>query len=188
MVFQVFWESSHASAKRVKPAQDLVNGIMRLRPLYTVRFSYPDGWEVKLKDADGTSGLTEERHFYFAEGACQGEISGEFRGANHPHRRLDKNFEMDLQGFITTTDGATIMTDYRGYGRVHKVTDPSGRRQVVGAAWHLSDDERYRWLNDTVCAISGEVRTPALPPDKLRQSDVRLVFDVAEVTWEKPAE
>lgn len=160
---------------------------MRLRPLYTVRFSYPDGWEVQLKGPSGASGtLTEEQHFYFAEGRCEGEVVGEFRGSNHPHKRIDRNFEMDLQGFIKTADGATIMTDYRGYGRVHKETDLQGRRQVLGAAWHLSDSERYRWLNDVVCAISGEVRAPALPPEKIRQADVQLVFDVAEIIWEKP--
>ncbi len=162
---------------------------MRLRPLYTVRFSYPEGWEVLLKDSQSAQGgPTEEQHFYFAEGNCEGEIAGEFKGANHPHRRVDRNFEMDFQGFITTSDGATIMTDYRGYGRIHKETDPPGRRQVVGSARHLSDSERYRWLNDAVCAISGEVRAPALPPEKTRQADVKLVFDVAEIVWEKPRE
>jgi hypothetical protein len=24
--------------------------------------------------------------------------------------------------------------------------------------FHVSDDERYRWLNDRVCAVEGEVR------------------------------
>ena len=161
----------------------------QLRPLYTVRFSYPDGWEVLLKGpTDEGSQLTEERHFYFAEGECEGEISGVFRGANHPHRRIDKTFEMDLHGFIKTKDGATIMTDYRGYGRVHGGTDPQGRRQVVGAAWHIADRENYRWLNNSVCAISGEVRAPLLPPEKVGQGDVKLVFDVAEIVWEKPPE
>ncbi len=158
---------------------------MRLRPLYTVRFSYPEGWEVLLK---GGAGDPEERHFYFAEGTCEGEVAGAFRGANHPHRRADRTFEMDLQGLITTKDGATIMTDYRGYGRVHRSTDQTGRRQVVGAAWHLSDSARYNWLNDAVCAISGEVRAPALPPDQIKQADVKLVFEVAEIVWEKPPE
>lgn len=156
-----------------------------LKPLYTIRFSYPDGWEVKLQ---GPGEGAEERHFYFAEGRCEGVISGEFRGANHPRRRVDRNFEMDLQGFIKTDDGALIMTDFKGYGRTHRQADEPGRRQVVGAAWHTSDTEKYRWLNDTVCAISGEVRAPAVPSESFRQGDVKLVFDVAEVVWEKPAE
>ncbi len=163
---------------------------MKLKPLYTIRFSYPDGWEVKLKDSDDpNSQITEEQHFYFAEGSCEGSISGEFHGANHPHRRVDKNFEMNLQGFIRTDDGALIMTDYRGYGRSAVITSQKYRfRQVVGSAWHVTDSERYRWLNDCVCAIAGEVRRPAdVPPEQIKQADVRLVFDVAELVWEPVA-
>jgi hypothetical protein len=160
---------------------------MQLKPLYTVRFRYPDGWEVKLKRAaGGESAVTEEKHFYFAEGKCNGAISGEFRGANHPHRRVDEAFEMNMQGFIKADDGALIMTDYRGYGR--SAVMPSQKykfRQVVGAAWHVTDSEKYRWLNDVVCAISGEVRRPSdVPIERLKQADVELVFDVAELVWE----
>ncbi len=157
---------------------------MQLKPLYTVQFFYPDGWAVKLKDpAEAKSTTTEEEHFYFAEGRCEGTISGEYRGANHPRRRVDRAFSMNLQGFIKTSDGALIMTDYRGYGRSY----PVGRRQVVGAAWHVTDSEKYRWLNDTVCAIAGEVRSPVgVPADKIKQADVKLVFDVAEIVWESP--
>jgi hypothetical protein len=159
---------------------------MQLKPLYTVRFFYPDGWAIKLKDsADAKSSVTEEEHFYFAEGKCEGALSGEFHGANHPHRRVDKAFAMNLQGFIKTNDGALIMTDYKGYGRSY----PVGRRQVVGSAWHVTDSEKYGWLNDTVCAIAGEVRAPVgVTADKIRQADVKLVFNVAEIVWEAPAE
>ncbi len=160
---------------------------MQLKPLYTVRFRYPDGWEVKLKDsAGGKSEATEEEHFYFAEGKCEGVISGEFRAANHPHRRVDKAFAMNMQGFIKTDDGAVIMTDYRGYGRSAVMFAEKHKfRQVVGAAWHVTDNEKYRWLNDVLCAISGEVRRPAdVPSELLKQADVELVFDVAELVWE----
>lgn len=159
---------------------------MQLRPLYTIRFFYPDGWEVKLRDpAEKGSATTEEEHFYFPQGRCEGMIVGEFRGANHPHRRVDKTFAMNIQGFIKTDDGALIMTDYKGYGRPY----PKGRRQVVGAAWHVSDSEKYRWLNDTVCAIAGEVRAPVdIPAEKIKQADVKLVFEVAEIVWESPSD
>lgn len=159
---------------------------MQLKPLYTVRFSYPEAWAVELKDpSESSSMVTEEEHFLFAEGKCKGVVSGEFRGANHPHRRVDKTFVMNLQGFIKTDDGALIMTDYRGYGRTY----PKGRRQVVGAAWHVTDSEKYRWLNEVVCAIAGEVRSPVgVPADKIKQGDIKLVFDVAEVVWEAPRE
>jgi hypothetical protein len=88
---------------------------------------------------------------------------------------------MDMQGFIKTEDGALIMVDFKGYGRAY----PVGRRQVVGAAWHLSDHEAYLRLNDCLCAVNGEVRVPAdVPAETLKQADVELVFEVSELVWE----
>lgn len=148
---------------------------MQLRSLYTVRFEYPEGWDVSLTGPGGT----EEQHFYIAEGRCEGTISGRFRAGNYPRRRTDKTFAMDMQGVIQTDDGATIMVDYQGYGRAY----PAGRRQVVGAAWHLSESEKYRPLNDSVCVIAGEVRR-----EPRRSESARLVFDVAELVWEPPTD
>jgi hypothetical protein len=49
------------------------------------------------------------------------------------------------------------------------------------------DSEKYRWLNDAICAISSEVRVPVgAPPDQTKQGDVNLVFDVAEIVLEAP--
>jgi len=152
---------------------------MQLRPLYSVRFHYPDGWQVDLRGPGGT----EEHHYYFAEGRCEGGISGRFRAGNHPRRRTDRTFAMNMQGFIETDDGALIMTDFQGFGRAY----PPGRRQVVGAAWHTTGHDAYRRLNDAICVIAGEVRVPDLPAEKLQQKDVTLVFDIAELVWEAPA-
>lgn len=151
---------------------------MRLKPLYAVRFRYPEAWGVEISGPGGV----EEQDFLFAEGVCTGAIAGRFRGANHPRRRTDHTFEMRLTGLIETDDGATVIFEYQGYGRSH----PKGRRQVVGAAKHLSDHERYRWLNDSICMIAGEVRSPEKPPDEIRQGDIELVFDVSELLWEAP--
>ena len=61
------------------------------------------------------------------------------------------------------------MFDYFGYdGRAY----PPEARQIVNAATHLSDDERYRWLNDVMCVGTGEVR-PAEP-----------IPDVAQLVWD----
>jgi hypothetical protein len=152
---------------------------MQLRQLYRVRFFYPDGWSVDLTGPGGT----EEQHYYFAEGRCEGSIAGKFRAGNHPRRRTDNTFTMNMQGFIETDDGALVIVDYQGYGRAY----PPGRRQVVGAAWHTAGDGKYQFLNDCICVISGEVRVPSPPPDPLEQKDVQLVFDVAELVWEPPA-
>jgi hypothetical protein len=81
---------------------------------------------------------------------------------------------------IETDDGATIMLALHGYGRAY----PEGRRQIVGSVLHLSDDERYRRLNDVVCVCAGEVRAPAHPEDE----SSALVIYVAELVWEPIAE
>jgi hypothetical protein len=68
------------------------------------------------------------------------------------------------------------MVEWHGYGRAY----PPGRRQIVGAMFHLADREPYRWLNDVVCTVAGEVRTPTDPG----QQAPDLVIDVAELAWE----
>jgi hypothetical protein len=150
---------------------------MQLRPLYVVRFHYPDGWQVDLEGPGGT----EEHHYYFAEGRCEGSITGRFRAGNHPRRRTDRTFAMDMQGFIETDDGALIMIDYKGYGRAY----PPGRRQIVGAAWHVTATERYKSLNDAICVIGGEVRVP-VKEGQIEQHEVQLVMAVHEAVWEAP--
>ena len=147
---------------------------MRLEPLYRVRFTYPEGWAIGLEGG-------WEQHFYLAEGRCEGAISGRFRGANFPLRRTAEGpFRPDVRAVIETDDGATIMCESVGYGRAH----PPGRRQIVASLLHLTDDERYRRLNDVVCVCVGEVRAPA---DPTRESP-DLVMDVAELVWEPIAE
>jgi hypothetical protein len=142
---------------------------MKLVPLYRVRFTYPEGWEVRLASPEST----ESQHFYFAEGVCEGRIQGTFRGANHPRRRGDRTFEPDFQGVIQTEDGATIFFEYSGYGRAY----PAGRRQIVVSAFHLSDHEKYKWLNDTLAVGVGEVRS-------ISEDQVQLVIDWSELVWE----
>jgi hypothetical protein len=139
-----------------------------LRPLYRVRFTYPQGWEIEIP-GDGNA---EAQSFFFAEGRCEGRVQGRFRGANHPRRRGDGTYLPDFQGVIETEDGAVVYFDYQGYGRAY----PAGRRQIVSSATHLSADERYRWLNDVVCVGTGEVRSRQGAPTE-------LVLDVMELVW-----
>jgi Protein of unknown function (DUF3237) len=141
---------------------------MKLEPLHVARFRYQEEWGVDLGG--------EARFFFIAEGTVAGRINGRLRGANHPRRRSEGTFEPDFQGVIESDDGAEILFDWRGYGRSY----PKGRRQIVLAATHVSDDERYRWLNDVVCAATGEVRAAG--------DDVELVLEVAELVWEAPAD
>jgi hypothetical protein len=116
---------------------------------------------------------TEAQFFSLAEGRCEGRISGRYVGANHPHLRSDRTVLPDFQGAIETDDGAVVLFDYRGYGRSY----PAERRQIVASGFHLSDDERYRWLNDTVSVGVGEVRSQL-------DGSSELVVEWAELVWE----
>jgi hypothetical protein len=138
---------------------------MRLEPLYQMVFHYPQGWSVTL-----TEDSSESQHLFLAEGRCDGRISGQMRGANHPRRRGDGTFCPDFHGAISTGDGAAVLFHCGGYGRAY----PQGARQIVCWLTHLSDDPRYRWLNDVVCVGTGEVH-----PEQ-------LIIDVSELIWEPP--
>lgn len=146
---------------------------MRLEPLYRIRFTYPEGWAIGLEGG-------WEQHFYLAEGRCEGLISGRFRGANFPRRAAEGAFRPDFRAVIEAEDGATIMFECHGYGRAY----PPGRRQIVGAVFHLSDAEQYSRLNDSVCLCVGEVRAAS----DTGQHDTELVLDVAELIWEPIAD
>jgi hypothetical protein len=142
---------------------------VRLEFLYRVRLTYSGGWGADLSGPHNPEG----QFFFSAEGRCEGRISGRFRGANHPYRRGDGTFLPNFQGVIETDDGAEVLFDYRGYGRAY----PLGRRQIVASATHLSEDERYRWLNDSLSVGVGEVRSQ---PD----GTTELVMEWAELVWE----
>ena len=146
---------------------------MRLEQLYRIRFTYPEGWAVTL---DGGW----EQHLYLADGRCEGQVAGRFRGVNFPYRRTSVGpFCPDFRAVIETDDGATVMVDLQGYGRTY----PPGRRQIVGSVRHTSDSEDYRRLNDVQCVCVGEVRAPSRTDD-----GPDLVVDVAELVWEPIAE
>ncbi len=89
-----------------------------LRPLYRVRFTYSQGWSVRVNGERSA----ESQHFFLAEGECTGRVAGRFRGANHPLQRGDGTFQPDFQGIIETSDGAVIYFDYQGYGRSWRMT------------------------------------------------------------------
>ena len=147
---------------------------MRLEYLYRILFTYSESWGVGLEGG-------WEQYLFFAEGRCEGDVTGRFRGANFPQRRTESGpFIPDFRAAIETDDGATILFESHGYGRAY----PPGRRQIVGSVLHLSEDERYRRLNDVVCACVGEVRTPK----DLNQESPDLILDVAELIWEPLAE
>jgi hypothetical protein len=142
---------------------------LRLEPIDRLTFHYPESWFVELDDERGI----ESEHFLIAEGRVEGRIAGRMRGANRPRRRTDLTYLPDFHGVIETDGGATILFHLQGRGRPQD-------GHVVGFVTHVAGDERFRWLNDTGCALAGEIT----PDDK--RTDI--VLDVAELVWEPLAE
>jgi len=141
---------------------------MELKPLYRAHYGYAlfDGTALPDGGNEGTY------YGVINNGRCEGRISGRYEGTNTPHRRADGTYEIGFRGFIKTDDGATIITEIGGYGRTH----PVPRRQIIGWARHFSSDPRYTWLNDSVCAMEGEVL------------DDGFVIELHEMVWQQPAE
>ena len=140
---------------------------MRLELLYRATFTTPEHWSVELRGESGS----EAQSFLIAEGRCEGRLSARLRAANFPRRRTDGTLTPDFRGVLETDDGATVLFAWHGYGH-------SGR--IAGSLTHLSDDERYAWLNDRVCAVAGELR-------EREGGGFDVVLDVAELVWEAPS-
>jgi len=138
--------------------------------MYRVTFTTPESWNVGL---EGTTG-TEGQGFLIAEGRSEGRLSARYRAANFPRRRTDGVLTPDFRGVLETDDGATVLFAWTGLAR----NGSGGMRELVGSITHTTDDERYRWLNDRLGAVTGEVR----PRDGGEGFDV--VIDVAELVWE----
>lgn len=142
---------------------------MRLDPLYRIQFTTPEAWSVELAGKQGTEGQS----FLIAEGRCSGRITGRYRGANFPRHRTDGALTPDFRGVLETDDDATILFTWRGLARKRE-----DGLELVASMTHLTDDARYTWLNDRVCAIAGEVRQRPLG------SGFDVVLDVADLAWE----
>jgi hypothetical protein len=80
----------------------------------------------------------------------------------------------EFRGVLETDDGAVILFEWQGLA----VLGDSGMRQLLGSLVHTTDDPRYRWLNDHVCAVEGEVRPRG------DGSGFDIVLEVSEMVWE----
>jgi hypothetical protein len=147
-----------------RPGRDL----MRLDPFYRVTFTTPESWSVTREGTEGTEGQS----FLIAEGRAEGGLSARYRAANFPRRRVDGALEPAFRGVLETDDGATILFHWEGLATL----TPSGMRQLLGTAFHVTDDVRYRWLNDRVCAVEGEVRP------RVDGAGFDVVLDVSTMT------
>lgn len=143
---------------------------MQLQPLYRATFTTPERWAVEVAGIHGT----EVQDFLIAEGHIEGRLSARLRGSNYPRRRADGTLLPDFRGALDTDDGATILFSWHGYAR----PGAADRKEIVGSITHLTGNQRYAWLNNTMCAMAGEVR-----PRK-GEDGFEVVFEVAELVWE----
>jgi hypothetical protein len=143
---------------------------MRLDPFYRVTFTTPESWSVTREGTDGAEGQS----FLIAEGRAEGGLSARYRAANFPRRRVDGVLEPSFRGVLEADDGASILFRWDGLARL----TPSGTRQLLGTIIHVTDDERYRWLNDRVCTVEGDVRPRA------EGDGFDVVIEVALMSWE----
>ena len=92
------------------------------------------------------------------EGSIKGErINGTLRWVNHPHRRSDGSMLPDAHGVIKTTDGAIVL--FALQGRTVWVGEKG--RQLLSVTFE-SQDEQYKWLNNTYCVLEGAIDSVAL--------------------------
>jgi hypothetical protein len=131
---------------------------VKLEPLYTIRFAYPEHYLSRGPDAFG---------IFFAEGRVEGAVNGRFRGLNHARLRTDDVYVPDFRGVIETDDEAVLEFHLRALARRRDYG-----REVTGTILHTTGSERYSRLNETVCVLAGEAR----------RGDIRL--QVAELVWE----
>jgi len=143
---------------------------MQLESLYRVTFTTPESWSVTRSGTDGAEGQS----FLIAEGRAEGRLSARYRAANYPRRRVDGALEPSFRGVLETDDGAAILFHWEGLARL---TD-SGMRQLLGTIQHVSEDGRYVWLNDRVCAVEGAVRPRA------QGAGFDVILDVTLMVWE----
>jgi hypothetical protein len=143
---------------------------MQLESLYRVTFTTPESWSVTRAGRSGAEGQS----FLIAEGRAEGRLSARYRAANYPRRRVDEALEPSFRGVLETDDGASILFHWEGLATM----TPSGMRALLGTIEHVTDDARYSWLNDRICAIEGEVRPRA------DDAGFDVILHVSLMVWE----
>jgi hypothetical protein len=122
----------------------------------------------------------EGRGFLLVEGRCStGRLSARYRAANFLRKRADGALVPEFGGVLETDDGGTIVFEWQGLA----VLTDSGVRKLLGSLVHTTDEPRYQWLNDRVCAVEGEVRPRT--DESGFEVVFEVVFEVSEMVWEE---
>src|SRR5262245_12339504 len=117
---------------------------MRLEHIFDLDLRY-EGEYVVVRPYGGLDGTG------YAAGtgrAIGPRVEGDVRFSNNPRVRGDGVLLPSLDGAIATEDGARIVFSSTGLGK----KEPGGRRFRALLAMTLeSDDERYVWVNESLC-------------------------------------
>jgi len=123
---------------------------MRLEHLFDLDLRY-EGEYVVVRPYGGQDGIG------YAAGAGRAtgpRIEGTVRFSNNPRVRGDGVLLPALDGAIATDDGARIVFSSTGLGK----KDERGRKfRALLAMTVESDDERYGWVNDSLCVADATV-------------------------------
>jgi hypothetical protein len=141
---------------------------IRLEHLFTVRF------DVTAPRSLGQTPFGERRIVQITGGSFEGP---RLRGTVLPEGgdwillRSDGVLQLDVRATLQTDDGALIYMTYRGFRHgPAEVIDRLNRGEAVDpftyyfrtAPFFETGDERYAWLNRTICVSTGE-RLPSGP-------------------------
>jgi len=82
------------------------------------------------------------------------QLAGQIRWANAPRRRSDGVMLFQAYGVITTEEHVPILFILQGrlLGGQFSLT---WQEQHLLTVWFEAEDERYRWLNTTLCLAEG---------------------------------
>jgi hypothetical protein len=123
---------------------------MRLEPLCVMDLEYVGGFHLAMP-----YGNESGSGWGVGGGRVQGErLSGTAQWSNHPQRRGDSAMLPNARGVIATEDGAEVLFGLTG--RTVWLDRDGGQvgRQLLMTLFE-SADERYAWLNNTVCMAQG---------------------------------
>jgi hypothetical protein len=141
---------------------------IRLELLFTVRF------DVSAARSLGATPLGERRIVRITGGSFEGpRLRGTVlpEGGDWMLLRSDGVLQLDVRATLQTDDGALLFMTYRGFrhGPAAVIERLNRGEAVEPSAYYFrtapffeTADERYAWLNRTVCVATGE-RPPGGP-------------------------
>ena len=126
---------------------------MRLEQICVIELTYGGSGFHMARPYGNESGLG----WGIGEGRVSGErLSGTVQWSNQPQRRGDGTMLPNARGVITTDDGAEVLFDLTGRTVFVELNGESAGRQLLMTLFE-SEDERYSWLNNTVCIAEGKI-------------------------------